>query len=88
MEKKLVALGKPVDISGVTIIPVTQIRIYSWPYNSGANFFCTKKPLYVLVSTAGATLKAFNMDGTETTLEAIREKHPELQTAFDSLAGE
>ena len=86
MEKKQIALGEPVRISGVTVIPVTQTQVFSWPFNCGANYFCLKKPLYVLVSTAGSTLRAFNMDGTETTLEAIREKHPELQSAFDSLS--
>ncbi len=88
MEKKQIALGSPVNISGVTIIPITQTQIFSWPNIIGANFFCLKKPLYVLVSTAKSTMKAFNMDGTETTLDAIRETYPELQTAFDRIDGE
>ncbi len=88
MEKKQIALGNPVTISGVTIIPVTQTQIFSWPNITGASFYCLKKPLYVLVSTAKSTMKAFNMDGTETTLDAIREKYPELQTSLDRIGGE
>ncbi len=88
MEKKQIAVGDPITISGITIIPVIQTQVDSWPYNGGINFFGLKKPLYLLVSSPKSPVKAFDMYGKETPIEEIEQKFPELQPVVNRFSSE
>ncbi len=87
MEKTQVAIGNPLTSFGLTIVPVIQTRVYSWHEKGYPSIFCQVKPLYILISAAKSPFKAYDIEGTETAIDIIREGFPELQTAFNKIFG-
>jgi hypothetical protein len=78
MEKRQIDIGSAVITSGLTVIPVTETRIYGWQTGGAPSFFSLKRPLYVLVKRPGFPLTAFSLEGEEIHPEWIAEKYPHL----------
>ena len=87
MEKKQITLERPVSASGRTLIPVVQTSIFSWPDQEGTTFFSLKKPLYILVSSAGLPLSALETSGKSVSIDEIAAKFPELKEKLNQLQG-
>ena len=79
MEKKQIAVGKPVAVSGLTIVPVTETATYYWLKDGSYSFFGLKKPLYILSSVPGKPLEVFEINGEQTNIDKIISVYPELK---------
>ncbi len=78
MEKKEIIVDKPVEIAGMTIIPVVCVTTNCFSKKNGIASYCEKKPLFVVIVTASYK-KAFNINGAEVPLEELIEAVPDLK---------
>ena len=73
MEKTL-ALERPVDVAGVTVVPVVETR--RWV--SARGFLVSRQPVAVVVVTAGAR-RTFRITGEEITADELVKEAPGLE---------
>ena len=79
MENQKVIIEKTSPVRGLNVVTVVRIATYARRLRGSFAFFGLKEPLYILVKTAGAPLKAFNSEGLETTPEQIISEYPHLR---------
>ncbi len=85
MEKKKATLEEPVTVNGRTLIPIVQTTITGWPNQGSVSFFSFKKPLYILVLSAGLPLTAMSTTGEPASIDEIVAKFPELKEKIQQL---
>jgi len=85
MEKtKIIDVGTPVKVAGVTIIPVSQISRDCWHPKKGIAFFGNKKPVSVVVITPEYK-KAFRITGEEIDLAQLAGEIPEIAEVLGNI---
>jgi hypothetical protein len=85
MEKKQVAIENPVNVDGLSIIPITETVIYGWQYKGNFSFFGHKRPIYVLISKPESRLEAFTISGEPISTDKIALSFPELRVTLRKL---
>ena len=78
MEKKEVAIGSPVAVAGVTLIPVTKVSLNSWRGKRGVSFFGFKQPVTVIV-VSPTEKRAFRATGEEVPLDQLIQEAPSIK---------
>jgi uncharacterized spore protein YtfJ len=86
MEKKAVAIGNPVSVSGLTIIPVVQVLLNAWCGRRGASYFSTKQPIAVVIVSPTAN-RAFRITGEEVSIDQLQQEAPELIGILEDIGG-
>jgi hypothetical protein len=86
MEKKQVAIEEPVSLVGLTIVIVTETRIWAFGEDRSSMMFGSKEPLFVLIKTPATHYKVFDMEGEEIQLDEIKDKFPELKPDLDRIS--
>ncbi len=76
--KKEVAVGHPVAVAGVTLIPVTRVSLNCQGGSYGISFFGLKQPVSVVVASPSAK-RAFRITGEEISLEQLIEEVPSIR---------
>jgi uncharacterized spore protein YtfJ len=84
MEKKAVAIGDPVSVSGLTLIPVIQVLLNSWRGQRGASYFASKRPTAVVIISQ-ATKRAFRITGEEISIDQLQQESPEITDALEGI---
>jgi uncharacterized spore protein YtfJ len=84
MEKKAVAIGNPVSVSGLTIIPVVQVWLNSWRGRRGASYFGTRQPIAVVIVSPTAN-RAFRITGEEISIDQLQQEAPELARVLEDI---
>ena len=85
MEKKTIAIGNPVSVRGLTLIPVIQVSLNSWRGRRGASYFGIKQPMAVVIASP-AVNKAFRITGEEFSIDQLRQEVPELTDMLQASA--
>jgi uncharacterized spore protein YtfJ len=86
MEKKAVAIGNPVSISGLTLIPVVQVLLNSWHGQRGASYFASKQATAVVVISPEAK-RAFRVTGEEISIDQLQQESPEIKDSLEGTGG-
>jgi uncharacterized spore protein YtfJ len=86
MEKKAVAIGNPVSVGGLTIIPVIQVLLNSWRGRRGASYFGSKQPIAVVIVSPAANI-AFRITGEEVSIDKLQQEAPELTGILEGICG-
>ena len=84
MEKKEVAIGNPVTIAGITLIPVTEISLHSWQRKGGISFLGIKQPLSIVVISP-LEKKAFKISGEEVPLDQLIAEVPGVKKLLNAI---
>jgi len=84
MEKKEVAIGDPVVVAGVTLIPIAEVSSHYWCGNSGISFFGIKQPVDVVVISSSAK-RAFKIDGEEVSLDQLIQEVPDIRAILERM---
>lgn len=82
MEKKEVAIGNPLTIAGITLIPIAEAWLHFWQRKCGISFLGMKQPLSVVVISRSGK-KAFKVSGEEVLLDQLIEEVPILKEQLD-----
>ena len=77
MEKKELTTVNPVTVAGVTVVPVSRVRINGWHGRRGVAIFGSKQPVGVIIVSPSAK-RAFRITGEEISLEQLAEENPEI----------
>ena len=77
MEKKEVAIGSPVEVGDLTLLPVEQISLNCWRSDSRTSFFGIKQPVAVIV-VSPAMKRAFRVTGEEISIEQLKQEYPAI----------
>ena len=78
MEEKKIVINKPVSVTGLTLIPVTQVSLGLWSARAGKAFLAIKQPIAVVVVSSQKN-RAFRMTGEEVLLEELVQEYPGLK---------
>ncbi len=78
MEKKEIATENPVEVAGVTIIPVVEASLNYWQYKGSASFFCVKQPIAVVI-VSPSERKAFRITGEEVPIDLLAQEVPSVK---------
>ena len=78
MEKKEVTTINPVTVAGVTIIPVSKLKIDGWHGKQGAIFSGSRQPDIVIFATPSSK-RAFRITGEEITINQLTREIPETR---------
>lgn len=78
MEKEEIIADKPVEVSGLTVIPVVQVIAHCYSKKKMISAYCTKKPLFVVIVKA-SDIKAFDMTGAQIEIDELVDKVPGLR---------
>ena len=84
MGKKEVGLGIPVAVSGVTLIPITEVSVNYWHGNSGTSFFSVKQPISVVV-VSQSVKRAFRVSGEEIPLDQLIREVPAIKEILEQI---
>jgi uncharacterized spore protein YtfJ len=84
MEKKAIAIGNPVSVSGLTIIPVVQVWLNSWHGRRGVSYFGIKQPMAVVLVSPAAN-RAFRITGEEVSIDQLQQEAPELTGVLEGI---
>ena len=84
MEKKEIAIGNPVAIAGITLIPITEVSLNYWQRKGGTSFFGVKQAVSIVVISS-LEKKAFKVSGEEVSLDELRREVPEIQELLDAI---
>ncbi len=79
-----VLAGKPIRVGPVTLLPVERVVAISGTGALGAWFTAAKEPYALVVRDGGAT-RVLGIGETPVSLEAIRERIPELDAVLASM---
>ena len=83
MEEKEVAIGNPVAVAGVTIIPVATVLRNQWHGKRGVSSWGSIQPVSIIVLTPTAR-RAFSITGEELSLEQLIQEVPEVKEVLDT----
>jgi hypothetical protein len=84
MEKKAIDIGNSVSISGLTIVPVVEVRLNSWCGRRGVSYFGTKQPVAVVIASPPAN-RAFRITGEEISIDQLQQEAPELTGILEDI---
>lgn len=84
MEKKEVAIGSPMAIAGITLIPTTEVRLNYWQGKGGISFFGVKQPVSIVVISS-LEKKAFKVSGEEVSLDELIQEVPKIKELLDTI---
>lgn len=87
MEKKTIELDVPIILSGITVVAITETAMQVLQSGRRESFLGLKKPLYIMIVLPGSSVRAFEINGKETTVERITDEHPELKNTILGLKG-
>lgn len=83
MEKEEVTIGSPVTAGGVTLLPISQIRLSHVCGQGWVSFYGTKQPTAILaISASGMT--AFRITGEEVPLDQLIEEVPQIRHVVET----
>ncbi len=77
MEKRTVAIGNPIVIGELTLIPIARVSVNCAPSKAGISFFAAKQPVAVVVVSASAK-KAFRITGEEISIDQLIQEIPDI----------
>ena len=84
MEKKEVTISNPVTVAGVTIIPVSKVRINHWHGKRGVAFYGSAEPDSIIVVTPSAK-RAFRITGEEITFDQLAMEIPDIIETLEKI---
>ena len=84
MEKKEVEIGKPIEISGIKLIPVIEVSLRYWYRKGGISFLGIKQPLSVVVISPSGK-KVFKVSGEEVPLDELMKEAPGIKKRLDAV---
>ncbi|MBI2832377.1 MAG: hypothetical protein HYX79_08990 [Chloroflexi bacterium] len=84
MEKKRAHAGSPLEVAGVTIVPVTEASLSSRQWRNSVAFFCRAHPVSVVVVSPSGK-RAIGMDGEEVSLDSLLQEVPGLKETLDKI---
>lgn len=82
MEKKWLKTETPLDVAGVTIIPVVKTRLDYWSNKGGTSYLCSKEPVSVVVFSDSVKM-ALCIDGEEISIGELAAEIPDLQEMLE-----
>ena len=77
-------VGNPVEIRGMTIIPLKRISASCNRLNSKLTFFGSMRPLYIVLVNSDGT-RAFTINGEDASLEELIQEVPKLSAVLNSI---
>jgi uncharacterized spore protein YtfJ len=84
MEKKEVAIGKPLTVAGVTLIPVTKATINCWHSQRGIALSGSQQPVSIIIVTPSAK-RAFRITGEEIALDQLAQEIPDIWQTLEEI---
>lgn len=84
MEKKKVTIGSPVTVSGVTLIPVSEVSINYWRGKPGVALSGSTHPVSVVIVSSSAK-RAFRITGEEITIDQLAREAPDIRKVLRKL---
>ncbi|MFC1892773.1 hypothetical protein ACFLYR_01875 [Chloroflexota bacterium] len=84
MEKKEVAIGRPVAVAGATLIPVAEVSVRCWRRRGVISFFGARKPGSVVVVTPLGK-RAFHVTGEEVALDQLIREVPGIEEVLEAI---
>ena len=84
MEKEEVVIGNPLEVAGVTIVPLVKVSLNYWHGNGGISFFSVKQPIGVLVVSVSAK-RAFRITGEEIPLDQLIQEVPNIKEMLERI---
>lgn len=84
MEKRAVAIGNPIVIGGLTLIPIAKVSVNCAPSKGGISFFGAKQPLAVVVVSASAK-KALRITGEEVSIDQLIQEIPDINETLKGI---
>lgn len=82
MEKEEVRIEAPIDVAGVTLIPVIKASLNCWQGKCCLSFFGAKQPVNLLVISPKAR-RAFRISGEEISLGQLTEEIPGMEEILE-----
>jgi len=76
--------GNPVEIRGMTIIPLISISASCNRLNSNLTCYGSMRPLYIVLINSDGT-RAFTINGEGVSLEELIQEVPKLSAVLDSI---
>jgi uncharacterized spore protein YtfJ len=84
MEKQEVGIDNPVEVAGVTLLPVVKVSLNYWHAKGGISFFGVKQAVAVVVVHPTAK-RAFRVTGEEVTLDQLMQEFPSTKETLERL---
>ena len=84
MEKQEVGIDNPVEVAGVTLIPVVKVSLNYWHAKGGILFFGVKQAVAVVVVHPTAK-RAFRITGEEVSLDQLMQEFPSTKEILERL---
>ncbi len=84
MEKQEVGIDNPVEVAGVTLLPVVKVSLNYWHVNGGVSFFGVKQAVAVVVVHPTAK-RAFRITGEEVSLNQFMQEFPSTKEILERL---
>jgi uncharacterized spore protein YtfJ len=78
MEKEEIVVDTPVEVCGLTVIPVVQVTTHCFSKKKRGSSFYSKKPLFVVILKE-SDIKAFDMDGSLVEIDKLIDAAPGLK---------
>jgi len=78
MEKNKVAIGSPVAVGEITIIPITRLSLNCGQSKGGALFFGSQQPTHIIIISPSIT-SAFRITGEQVSLDQLAQEVPNIQ---------
>lgn len=85
MEKQTIELDTPMVVSGIKVVAVTETFMHVAQCCGKGSFMGYKRPLYIMVVMPQLAVRAFEINGEETTIERITAEHPCLKDPLAKL---
>jgi len=82
MEKKEITTVNPVNVGGITVIPVSKITVRSRKGKRGIAFSGNKHPESIIIVTP-AGRRVFRITGEEVTLDQLTEEFPGISEKLE-----
>jgi len=84
MEKQEVGIDNPVEVAGVTLIPVVKVSLNYWHAKGGISFLGMKQAVAVVVVDPTAK-RAFRITGEEVSLDQLMREFPSTKEILERL---
>jgi uncharacterized spore protein YtfJ len=84
MERKKLTVGNPVEIGGMTIIPLMCISASCNRLNGKLTFYGSIHPQYIVLVNSDGT-RALTINGEGVSLEELVQEVPKLSAVLDSI---
>ena len=77
MEKKEITIVNSTKVAGMTVIPVSKVKINCWHGQRGIAFSGSRQPESVIIATPSAK-RVFRITGEEITLDQLSREIPDI----------